>query len=63
MHHRSRTNSVGLRSWLRVSDHRGVFVEFFLTHPVFVALDLASDKAHGVEILSSWNPKGFTRVS
>ena len=38
---------------------RGVFVEFFLTHPVFVALDLASDKAHGVEILSSWNPEGL----
>jgi len=41
---------------------RGAHVEFFLTHPVFVALDLASDKARGVEILSGWNPKGFTRV-
>ena len=41
---------------------RGAFVEFFLTHPLFVALDLASDKARGVEILSGWNPKGFTRV-
>ena len=41
---------------------RVAFVEFFLTHPVFVALDLASDKARGVEILSGWNPKGFARV-
>jgi len=41
---------------------RGAHVEFFLTHPVVVALDLASDKARGVEILSGWNPKGFTRV-
>jgi hypothetical protein len=40
----------------------GAFVEFFLTHPVFVALDLASDKSRGVEILSGWNPKGVTRV-
>jgi hypothetical protein len=40
----------------------GAFFEFFLSHPVFVALDLASDKARGVEILSGWSPKGFTRV-
>ena len=37
--------------------------EFFFTHALFVALDLASDKARGSEILSDWNPpQGFTRV-
>jgi hypothetical protein len=41
---------------------RSVFGKFRLTHPVFVALDLAADKARGVEILSDWNPKGFVRV-
>ena len=43
-------------------DLRGAFAEYFLTHPLFVALDLAADKARGVDILSGWNPKGFTRV-
>jgi hypothetical protein len=41
---------------------KGAVSEFLLVHPVFVALDLASDKARGVEILSGWSPKGFTRV-
>jgi hypothetical protein len=38
------------------------FLEFFLTHPLFVALDLAADKARGVEILADWRPQGFARV-
>jgi hypothetical protein len=41
----------------------GAVREFFFTHPLFVALDLASDKARGSEILSGWiPPQGFTRV-
>lgn len=44
------------------SGRRGGFVEFLLVHPVFVALDLASDKARGAEIVSGWNPESFPRV-
>lgn len=44
------------------SGRRGSVVEFLLVHPVFVALDLASDKARGAEIVSGWNPEGFARV-
>jgi hypothetical protein len=41
----------------------GAVREFYFTHPLFVALDLASDKARGSEILSGWNPpQGFARV-
>jgi hypothetical protein len=41
----------------------GAVPEFFFTHALFVALDLASDKARGSEILSGWiPPQGFTRV-
>jgi hypothetical protein len=41
----------------------GAVPQFFFTHPLFVALDLASDKARGSEILSGWiPPRGFTRV-
>jgi hypothetical protein len=31
-------------------------------HGLFAALDLAQDRARGVEILESWNPEDFTRV-
>lgn len=31
-------------------------------HGLFAALDLAQDRARGVEILADWNPKDFTRV-
>lgn len=31
-------------------------------HGLFAALDLAQDKARGVEILESWDPKDLTRV-
>jgi hypothetical protein len=41
---------------------RGDSVGFLLTHPLFVALDLAGDRARGVEILADWNPRGFSRV-
>jgi hypothetical protein len=44
------------------TSRRGAVLEFLLTHPLFVALDLAADRARGVEILSAWNPEGFTRV-
>jgi hypothetical protein len=37
-------------------------IEWFVTHPLFVALDLAADKARGVEILEDWTPEGFPRV-
>jgi hypothetical protein len=41
----------------------GAVPDFFFTHALFVALDLASDKARGSEILSGWiPPQGFTRV-
>jgi len=33
-----------------------------VAHPLFVALDLAQDRARGREILDAWNPAGVTRV-
>lgn len=41
----------------------GAALEFLLAHPLFVALELARDKARGREILDRWNPpEGFARV-
>jgi len=33
-----------------------------MTHPLFVALELARDRARGAEVLASFTPEGFTRV-
>jgi hypothetical protein len=41
---------------------RAGWMEWFVTHPLFIALDLAADKARGVEILEEWTPEGFPRV-
>jgi hypothetical protein len=39
------------------------WLEWPLTHPLFVALDLAQDRSRGVEILSGWTPPSeFRRV-
>jgi len=39
------------------------WLEWPLTHPLFVALDLAQDRSRGVEILSEWTPPSeFRRV-
>jgi hypothetical protein len=39
------------------------WLEWPITHPVFVALDLAQDRSRGVEILSDWTPPTeFRRV-
>ena len=39
------------------------WLEWPLTHPLFVALDLAQDRSRGVEILSDWAPPSeFRRV-
>ena len=39
------------------------WLEWPLTHPLFVALDLARDRSRGVEILADWTPPaGFRRV-
>ncbi|MGH9016473.1 MAG: hypothetical protein ACRDY1_01880 [Acidimicrobiales bacterium] len=39
-----------------------LFGEWPVTRPLFVALDLAQDKARGVEILNDWTPEGDVRV-
>lgn len=36
--------------------------EWLVAHPLAVALDLAQDKARGVELLEDWKPEGFARV-
>ena len=39
-----------------------IFGQRLFVRPLFAALDLAQDKARGIEILDGWNPDGAIRV-
>lgn len=46
----------------RVDRSQLVAIEYLLTRPLFVALELARDPGRGREILREWTPEGFPRV-